>query len=114
MRQVSIFRTLDLTAGSVIPFTSSPRERVRVLYGQIWLTEEGNPRDAFLIGGEEASLAGRRLAVIEALGPARVHLVQNVPAAWRIGGARAAQARRFVRWLLSVMPRGVRAARGVV
>lgn len=113
-RPVSVFRALDLRPGSVVPFTSTPGERVRVLYGQIWLTEAGNPRDAFLAGGDEAILAGRRLAVIEAFGHARVHLVEDLPATSRIAGAVVAQARRLAQWLVRPAPRSVRPARGVV
>lgn len=75
---VSIFRTLDLPGGSLLPFTSVPGERVRILYGRVWLTEEGSARDSFLASGEEVSLGSRGLAVIEALGPARVQLVEDV------------------------------------
>jgi Protein of unknown function (DUF2917) len=75
---VSTLRTLDLPGGSLVPFASMPGERVRVLYGRIWLTEEGEARDAFLGSGEELSLAGRGVAVIEALGPARIELIEQV------------------------------------
>ena len=34
----SIFRTLDLPGGSLVPFTSVPGERVQILYGRVWLT----------------------------------------------------------------------------
>jgi len=72
---VSTLRTLDLPGGSLVPFTSIPGERVRILHGRVWLTEEGAPRDVFLASGEEASLGSRGLAVIEAIGPARIELI---------------------------------------
>ena len=31
--------------GTLVPFSSYAGERVRVLSGRVWLTEEGNPRD---------------------------------------------------------------------
>lgn len=74
----TVFRTLDLPGGTLVPFASAPGERVRILFGRIWLTEEGNPDDAFLASGEEVALATRGLAVIEALGPARVQLIEPV------------------------------------
>jgi hypothetical protein len=74
----STLRTLDLPGGSLLPFTAIPGERVRVLYGRVWLTTEGDARDAFLASGDEVSLASRGLAVMEALGPARVELVEAV------------------------------------
>lgn len=75
---VSTLRTLDLPGGGLVPFASIPGGRVRILYGRVWLTEEGDTRDAFLASGEEVGLAGRGLAVIEALGPARIELIEEV------------------------------------
>lgn len=77
-RQSTVFKTLDLPAGTLVPFPSAPGERVRVLYGRVWLTEEGDLRDAFLASGEEVALGGRGLAVIEALTPARIQLLESV------------------------------------
>lgn len=76
----TVSRTLDLPSGALMPFQSVPGERVRILYGRIWLTEEGNLRDAFLASGEEVSLATRGRAVIEALGPARVQVTAPIGA----------------------------------
>lgn len=110
---VSTLRTLDMPGGSLVPFTSIPGERVRVLYGRIWLTEDGDARDLFLGSGEQASLAGRGMAVIEALGPARIELIEDVRAPSPIAGAAAALAGRAVallrRWKLH-SPRPVRGA----
>jgi hypothetical protein len=96
---VSTFRTLDLPGGSLVPFTSSPGERVRILYGRVWLTEEGNVLDAFLGSGEEVSLAGRGVAVLEALGPARVELVQVVHGPSPLVRAAAALVGYAMAWL---------------
>ena len=71
----TVFKTLDLPGGTLLPFASIPGERVRILCGRVWLTEEGSPRDAFLRSGEEISLDTRGLAVIEALSPARIQWV---------------------------------------
>jgi hypothetical protein len=75
-RETSVLRTLDLPGGGMVPFPAVSGEQVRVLYGRVWLTEEGGGRDAFLAGGEEIRLDRCGLAVIEALGPARVQLVE--------------------------------------
>jgi len=80
----TVFRTLDLPGGTLVPFPSMPGERVRILYGRVWLTEEGNVHDAFLGSGEEVSLHSRGLAVIEALGPARIEWIEPVSARWSI------------------------------
>lgn len=69
------FRTLEVAGGAVVPFLSIPGERVRIVYGQVWLTEEGKARDAFLAGGAEVDLDTRGLAVIEALEAARIELI---------------------------------------
>jgi hypothetical protein len=96
---ISMFRTLDLPGGSVVPFPSMPGERVRVLYGRVWLTEEGGPGDAFLATGEEISLGTRGLAVIEAMGPARIQLYEDLQSpSWLLKSATAA-ARRVLNWL---------------
>jgi Protein of unknown function (DUF2917) len=105
-------RTLDLPGGSLLPFTSTPGERVRVLYGRVWLTAEGNLQDAFLASGEEAVLASRGLAVIEALGPARIELIENARGPSRVAHAAAALVRRVRAALRRWAPRSPRPLRG--
>lgn len=92
----SFVRTFDLPGGGLVPFTSSPGERVRILHGRVWLTEEGIRRDAFLASGEEVSLDSRGLAVVEALGPARIQLLEEVQWPTRLFLAVAALARRVL------------------
>ena len=75
--QSTVFKTLDLPGGTLVPFSSIRGERVRVLSGRIWLTEEGDVNDSFLASGEEVALGGHGLAVLEALTPARVQLVER-------------------------------------
>jgi hypothetical protein len=74
--QSTVFKTLDLPSGTLVPFSSVRGERMRVLSGRVWLTEEGDLNDSFLASGEEVALGGHGLAVIEALTPARVQLVE--------------------------------------
>jgi len=81
--QTTVFKTLDLPGGTLLPLSSTRGERVRVLSGRAWLTEEGDPHDAFLASGEEATLGGRGLAIIEALTPVRVQLLRP-RSAWTI------------------------------
>jgi hypothetical protein len=108
----SVFRTLDLPGGSLVPFTSIPGERVRILYGRVWLTEEGSARDAFLASGEEVSLGSRGLAVIEALGPARIQLLEDVRGPSVVMRAAASLYRRAGGVLRRWSARSPRAARG--
>jgi len=74
--EATVFRTIDLPGGTLIPFPAVPGERLRILYGRVWLTEEGVVDDAFLGQGEEASLHGGGLAVLEALNPARIEWIK--------------------------------------
>ncbi|MGZ9059923.1 MAG: DUF2917 domain-containing protein [Burkholderiaceae bacterium] len=105
MRQEpAAFRTLDLPGGALLPFASVPGERVRVVCGRVWLTEEGSLRDAFLEAGEEVSLDTRGLAVIETLGAARIQLVERVSMLKTVRGA----ARRLTRWLTALWLRQYR------
>ena len=94
-RQSTVFKTLDLPGGTLVPFPSARGERVRVLHGRVWVTEEGNLRDAFLASGEEVALGGRGLAVIEALTPARIQLLESAT----LWSALQKGARRAVRLL---------------
>ena len=109
---ISMFRTLDLPGGSLVPFVSVPGERVRILYGRVWLTEEGRTHDAFLASGEEARLDSRGLVVIEALGPARVQLYEEArrPASW--SRLIAAQCHRAIAWGRWRLQRGFSPTRG--
>jgi hypothetical protein len=105
MRQkLSTFKTLDLPGGALLPFASVPGERVRVVSGRVWLTEEGSLRDAFLATGEEVSLDTRGLAVIETLSPARIQLLVSVSMSNTARGL----ARRLTRWLSTLWLRQFR------
>jgi hypothetical protein len=86
-RETTVLRTLDLPGGAMVPFPAVPGEQVRILYGRIWLTEEGGGSDAFLASGQEIRLCKRGLAVIEALGPARVELIEPVTSPSILGQA---------------------------
>ena len=99
MKQEStVFKTLDLPGGSVVPFPSLPGERVRVLYGRIWLTEEGSLSDAVLAPGEEVALGTRGLAVIEALSPARIQLFESIGLAGVVLNAKRRLTRSLTAW----------------
>jgi hypothetical protein len=97
-QEATVFKTLDLPGGSVMPFSSLPGERVRVLYGRIWLTEEGRLRDAVLAPGEEVALGTRGLAVIEALGPARIELFESIGLAGAVLNATRRLTRSLTAW----------------
>ena len=94
----TVLRTLDLPGGSVMPLHSVPGEQLRILDGRVWLTEEGSPEDAFLASGEEVRLASRGVAVIEALGPTRIQLVESVGIGRFVLGAAQEVARSLKAW----------------
>lgn len=106
-----IFRTLDLPGGTLVPFPSVPGERVRILYGRIWLTEEGSTRDAFLASGEEVALGTRGLAVIEALGPTRIQLIESAGVSRAVLDAARRVARSVAAWWLRQVVAAIRRPR---
>jgi hypothetical protein len=99
MRQEpTVFKTLDLPAGALMPFASVPGERVRILCGRVWLTEEGSPHDVFLGSGEEMALGTLGLAVVEALAPARIQLLQPAEMSSAMVNAAQRMMRRLIVW----------------
>ena len=81
-------RTIDLGYEQMLVIDGGPGSRVRVLYGATWLTEEGEPGDAIVGGGDEVALRGGR-TLIEALAPTRLQILE----------ARSGAAARAGRWL---------------
>lgn len=75
--------TIDLGYEQLLVLEGRRGTRVRVLYGSLWLTEEGEAGDRFPASGEEVVLKSRGLALLEGLGAARVQLVEPPRATWR-------------------------------
>ncbi|HUL66128.1 MAG TPA: DUF2917 domain-containing protein [Burkholderiaceae bacterium] len=69
-------RTIDLGYEQLLTFVGRPGTRVRVLFGSMWLTEEGCEQDVFVCCGDEVLLKSGGLSVIEGLGAARVQVVE--------------------------------------
>jgi hypothetical protein len=72
-------RTVDLGYEQLLVLEGRPGMKVRVLYGNLWLTEEGTAQDVFAGSGAEVALKSRGRAVIEGLGEARVQVVEMAP-----------------------------------
>jgi hypothetical protein len=72
-------RTVDLGYEQLLVLEGRPGMKVRVLYGNLWLTEEGTAQDVFAGSGAELALKARGRAVIEGLGEARVQVVDATP-----------------------------------
>jgi hypothetical protein len=69
-------RTIDLGYEQLLTFAGRPGTRVRVLYGAMWLTEEGREQDVFASCGDEVWLKANGVSVIEGLGVARVQVIE--------------------------------------
>lgn len=69
-------RTVDLGYDQLLVLESRPGTKVRVLYGGLWLTEEGAAQDVFAGSGDEVALKMRGRALIEGLGVARVQVIE--------------------------------------
>jgi hypothetical protein len=69
-------RTVDLGYDQLLVLQSQPGTRVRVLYGHLWLTEEGRGQDVFAGSGAELALKARGRTVIEGLDRARVEIIE--------------------------------------
>jgi hypothetical protein len=78
----TLTRTVDLGYEQLLLLESHPQTRIKVVYGGIWLTEEGLPQDVFAGGGDEVQLKSQGLAVVEGLGYARVQVMEP-RANWR-------------------------------
>jgi hypothetical protein len=91
-------RTIDLGYEQMLALHDRRGTRVRVLYGALWLTEEGEAGDRFPASGEEVVLKSRGLTLLEGMGAARVQLVEPPRATWR---ARLAGALRGARGRLA-------------
>lgn len=69
--------TIDLGYEQMWIVESPARTKLRVLYGGVWLTEEGSTRDSMLGSGDEVALRARGLSVIEGLGATRIQVVEE-------------------------------------
>jgi hypothetical protein len=91
-------RTIDLGYEQMLVLESRPQTRLKVIYGGIWLTEEGLPQDVFAASGDEVALHSHGLAVVEGLGRAQVEVME--PAGWSaLAASAAALAGGAVAWL---------------
>jgi|APLow6443716910_1056828.scaffolds.fasta_scaffold108112_2 hypothetical protein len=78
----TLVKTVDLGYEQMLVLESHPRTRIKVIYGGVWLTEEGQPQDVFAASGDEVALKSRGLTVVEGLGFARVEVMEP-PLGWR-------------------------------
>ena len=70
-------RTVDLGYEQFLMIEAHPRQRIKVIYGGVWLTEEGVLQDAWLTNGDEVALKSRGMALLEGFGTARIQLLEE-------------------------------------
>ena len=88
-------RTIDLGYEQLVVFEGGPGDRVRVLFGATWLTQEGEPGDAVLRAGSRTA-AERRVHADRGAGAGAA----ASPGRSRPRGACQRLARRLRRWVL--------------
>lgn len=67
-------RTFDLDHDQLLVLEDQAGTRVRVLYGGVWLTEQGRPDDRFALAGAELLLHERGRALLGGMGRSRLEL----------------------------------------
>lgn len=78
----TLTRTVDLGYEQLLLLESRPATSIKVVYGGIWLTEEGRPDDVFAGDGDEITLKSHGLTVVEGMGYARVQVLES-RVSWR-------------------------------
>lgn len=71
-------RTVDLGYEQLLLLEGRPGTRVKVIFGGVWLTEEGGAGDVFAHTGDEVAVRSRRLSVLEGLGTTRLEVIEPV------------------------------------
>jgi Protein of unknown function (DUF2917) len=106
-----LIRTVDLDHQQLLVIEDQPGTRIRVLFGGIWLTEEGRAQDRTATAGQELDVQAVGRTVIESIGRTRAQVVRPVRQAvawWRAvatrqGGSVRALASRAVAAALAVV-----------
>jgi hypothetical protein len=75
-RPLPLTRTVDLDHDQMLILEGTPRTRVKVIYGGVWLTAEGDPGDHFPRGGDEVALNTRGRAIFQALAKTRLQIIE--------------------------------------
>ncbi len=71
-------RTIDLDHEQMLVLEGRPGSRIRVLYGGMWLTAEGDLEDHFPRSGDEVAVRAHRRSVAESLGPTRIEIHEPI------------------------------------
>jgi hypothetical protein len=68
-----------LGSGEILKIRDGGGRTVAVFEGLVWVTQNGDPRDAFLAKGETFTLDRPGLAIVEALSETRLAVVDAPP-----------------------------------
>jgi ferric-dicitrate binding protein FerR (iron transport regulator) len=66
--------TIDLQRGRFLRVLDGAGSTVTLHAGEVWITEQGNPRDVVLRAGHSMRLGRRGLALLEAFSDASISL----------------------------------------
>ena len=84
-QSLEMVRTVDLGYEQMLLLSAQHGTVVRVMYGGVWLTEEGRSHDVFAHSGDEIRLASHGVALVQGLGFARVQVVTPMQRAAAVG-----------------------------
>ena len=70
--------TINLDHEQLLILDAGRGTRVRVVYGGLWLTGEGDPDDYSPRSGDEVSLRGRGRLLVQAMGATRIELFEAI------------------------------------
>jgi Protein of unknown function (DUF2917) len=71
----AVRHSMLLSEGGIVQLRNGAGLRIAVARGQIWITQEGDPRDVVLESGQSVRIERNGLTLIEALQPSRFALL---------------------------------------
>jgi hypothetical protein len=88
---------LDLVRGNMVRIKDGRGLVVRVVSGEVWITEEGDPRDRFVTAGRLVRIASSGVTLVSAIGRSSISLSSR---ASRLARLRARLMRAWKSWFL--------------
>ena len=88
---------LELVRGNMVRIEDGRGMTVRVASGEVWITEEGDPRDRFVTAGRVMRITSRGVTLVSALSRSSISLS---PRAVRLARLRARLVRAWKSWFV--------------